>query len=354
MALSSLNRCSRGLILLQKNGLLGWATARLIHHDAIAPGVIRRLLSSGPMRRQAVFLVLAQEVVHERHLQIVGGEPDQEEALQRAEVLRDGRAGEVVALAIDRVPEGLLGALERSGLKPLHDPRLYARLCEVYMRSDQRPVADALRHVGAITPTMLRIIDILPPELLCPATLTRLKSPDEAAEFVEAMAMAQAVNSRATDEVVRERLGRLAPDAELTTLVSRLIRRADIELEQPLPADNEVEPIRTVREMILTGRRLHNCLGTDLKIVGALLGRRAYALFRDTAVLEFAPLSDGRWLFLAPYQYGNVPVADDVEQEARTKIVAAGIACLPTVDPRRGRFSSYIAPADTTFLQIAA
>ena len=340
--------------LIQKDGLLGWATARLIHHDGLAPGVIRRLLASGPMRRQSVFMLLASEVVRERHLQIVGGEPDQEEALRRAQVLRDGRAGDVVALAIDRVPEGLLGALERLGLKPLHDPRLYARLCEVYLRPDQRHVADALRHVGAITATMLRIIDILPTELLCSATLTRLRSPDEAAEFVEAMAMAQVVNSRATDEVVRERLGRLAPDAELTTLVSRLIRRADIELAQPIPADNEVSPIRTVREMIWTGRRLRNCLSTDPKIVSALAGRRAYALFRDTVVLEFAPLSDGRWLYLEPHGFGNAPVGEDVEQEARAKVIASGLACLPATEPRGGRFGFFTVPGDSSFVQIAA
>ena len=306
------------------------------------------------MRRQAVFMVLGLEVVRERHLQIVGGEPDHEVAVKRATVLRDGRANDVVALAIDRVPDGLLGALERVGLQPLRDPRLYARVCEVYHRSDQRHVADALRHVGAITATMLRLIDILPPQLLCAATLMRLKSPDEGAEFVEAIALAQAVNSRATDEVIREKLGRLGQDARLETLISRLLRRADVELEQPILADNEVAPIRTVREMILTSRRLHNCLATDLKIVGALFGRRAYALFRDTAVLEFAPLSDGRWLFLEPHQYGNIPVAEDVEQEARAKVIASGIACLPVTEARKGRFSFIYGPGDSTFVRIAA
>ena len=341
-------------MLARQDGLLGWATTRLIHHDAKSPGVLRRLLASGPMRRQAVFLVLASEVVRERHLQIVGGEPCHDEALRRAEVLRDGRVGEVVALATDRVPEGLLGALERVGLKPLNEPKLYGRLSEVFLRPDQRHVADALRHVGAVTANMIRLTDILPPALLCATTLKKLPSPSEAAEFVEAVHLAQAVNSRATDEVVREMLGRLGEDAHLTTVVGRLLRRADVELEQPLPADNEVTPLRTVRDMILTGRRLRNCLGTDLKIVGALLGRRAYALFRDTAVLEFAPLTDGRWLYLEPHQYGNVPVAEDVDQEARTKVMAAGVACLPGFDARRSRFSSYIAPAESTFLQIAA
>ena len=306
------------------------------------------------MRRQAIFLVLAQEVVHERHLQIVGGEPCQEKALRRAQVLRDGRAGDVVALATDCLPDGLLGALERIGLKPLSDPRLYGRLAEVYMRPDQRHAADALRHVGAITATMLRIIDILPPELLCSATLKKLESPSDAAEFVEAIQLAQAVNSRATDEVVREMLGRLGDDAHLTSVVTRLIRRADVELEQPLAADNEVAPIRTVRDMIWTGRRLRNCLSTDPKIVSALAGRRAYALFRDTVVLEFAPLSDGRWLYLEPHGFGNAPVGEDVEQEARAKVIASGLGCLPATEPRGGRFAFFTVPGDSSFVQIAA
>ena len=341
-------------MLTRQDGLLGWATARLIEHDAQAPGVLRRLLSSGPMRRQAVFLVLANEVVHERHLQVVGGEPDGDEAADRAEVLRDGRANDVVALAIDRVPEGLMGALERIGLKPFTDPRLYARLTEVYLRADQRHVAEALRHAGKITSTMLRLIDILPPELLCPTTLTRLESPSEAAEFVEAVVLAKSVNSRATDAVIREMLGRLPEGRHLTTVVSRLIRRADVELGRPLRADDQVAPIRSVREMILTGRRLKNCLGTDPKIISAVQGRRAYALYRDDTVLEFAPLTNSGWLFLDSHGHGNTPVGEDVEEQARAKVLASGVACLPATEPRGGRFSFFTVPGDSTFIRVAA
>ncbi len=341
-------------MLTRQDGLLGWATARLIHHDGLAPGVLRRLLSSGPMRRQAVFLMLANEVVHERHLQIVGGEADDNEAADRAEVLRDGRANEVVALAIDRAPEGLLGALERIGLKPFTDPRLYARLCEVYLRADQRHVAEALRHVGHITPTMLRIIDVLPPELTCAVTLTRLESPSEAAEFVESVELAQAVNSRASDKVLRESLDRLPEHVRLETFVSRFIRRADIELHAPLAADNEITPLLTVRDMIWTGRSWRNCLATDPKIIGALLGRRAYARFRDTALLEFAPLTNGGWLYLQCHGHANLPVAQDVEDAARAKVIGAGVACVPVREPRGGRFSQFTIPGDSTFLMIAA
>ena len=340
--------------MLTTNGLLGWATARLIHHDGIAPGVLRRLLSSGPMRRQAVFLVLASEVVHERHLQVVGGEPDDDEAAARAEVLRDGRAGDVVASAIDRVPPGLLGALERIGLQPLRDPRLYARLCDVYLRADQRHVAEAFRHVGQITPTMLRIIDVLPPELTCPVTLKRLDSPSEAAEFVEAVEFVQATNSRATDKVLRESLDRLPEHIRLETFISRFIRRADLELHAPLPGDNEITPILTAKDMIWAGRRLRNCLATDSKIIGALLGRRAYALYRETAVLEFAPLSNQQWLYIEAHQHGNVPVADDVEEAARAKVIRAGVACLPAPGPRGGQFSQFTSPWDSAFVRIAA
>ena len=341
-------------MLTRQDGLLGWSTARLIEHDAKAPGVLRRLLASGPMRRQAVFMVLANEVVHERHLQVVGYEADDHEVASRAEVLRDGRANEVVALATQRVPEGLLGALERIGLKPFTDPRLYARLCEVYLRADQHHVAEALRHVGQITATMLRNADVLPPELMCAATLKRLESPSEAAEFVEAVEFIQAVNSRATDKVIRESLNRLPEHVRLETFISRFVRRADLELHAPLPADNEITPISTAKDMIWTGRRLRNCLSSDPKIVGALLGRRAYALYRDTAVLEFAPLSNQQWLYIEAHQYGNVPVADDVEEAARAKVIKAGVACLPAPSQRGGQFSHFTSPWDSAFVRIAA
>ena len=117
--------------------------------------------------------------------------------------------------------------------------------------------------------------------------------------------------------------GRIGDDGHLTAVISRIIRRADVELGQPMHADNEVAPIRTVREMILTGRRFRNCLGTDPKIVSAIQGRRAYAIFRESVVLEFAPLTSFGWLYLNCYGHGNSPVGEDVEQEVRAKVLAA-------------------------------
>ena len=329
-------------MLTQRDGLLGWATGRLVIHDANAPGVIRRLLSSGPMRRQAVFAAIASELASERHDQIVGCEPGETAAKAKAEMLRDGRARDVVACATGRdVPDGLLGALERVGLSPLQRPSSYARLIEAFTAPEQGHIADALRYVGEINDTMLRIADMLPAWLVHPEVLKRLDSIADARGFTGAAATAQSVNSHLTEEVLRGALGQMREQTSLSDVISRFIRRADRTLAVPVPADEDVTPLQTTRQMVLASRQFRNCLATDRKIIGALLGRTAYAVLRGSAVMEFVTLSDGTWLYDGAYGVKNTPVDDVVEEVAMAKCAAAGVAYLRPEPLSRGPFAQF-------------
>ena len=218
-------------------------------------------------------------------------------ATRRSEIIRDGGARDVMVELLGREPpDGLRGALERLGLSPMPDARLYGRLIEIFTDPSAKIAAEALRYVGRIKPVMLRLIDTLPTSLLHPNVLTRLDSTFEAHGLVEAVEFAQSVNSRASDAAILESVSRMREDTRLDEVITRFIRRADRPLGRPLPADDEVWPVATVTHLIGTARQFRNCLATERKIVGALLGRAAYAVLRGEAVMEFAALSNGSFL----------------------------------------------------------
>ena len=334
---------------------MGFATGRLIEHDTNAPGVIRRLLCSGPMRRQAVFATIACELAAERHRQITGEHDDHAAAVAKAEVLRDGRAREVIGLAIgDHVPDGLLGALERVGLSPLRLSLGYRRLIDVFIQPEQRHIADGLRHVGAIQHETLMIIDMLRPWLVHPQVLSRLESVSDARAFVEAVTFAQSVNSAATDERILGALAHMGAQTTLPELTARFLRRADRELGVPIPADDDVNPIRTIQEMIVTSRRFRNCLGTNKRIVGALRRRTAYANFKGLAIMEFVALSDSSWVYAGSYGVRNETVGDDVEAAARAKCAAAGVPFFRPGGERTGPFAAILDPYDHRLIDFGA
>ena len=307
------------------------------------------------MRRQAVFATIATEIVAERHMQITGEPDDHAAAVAKAEVLRDGRAREVIGLAIgDHVPDGLLGALERVGLSPLKLSLGYRHLIDVFMQPEQRHVADGLRYVGAIHDKTLMIIDKLPPWLIHPQVLTRLDSVSDAQAFAEAIGFAQSVNSATTNERILGALAHMGAQTTLPELVARFVRRADRELGQPVPADSEVTPIRTIHEMIVTSRRFRNCLGTNKRIISALRGRTAYANFKGLAIMEFVALSDCSWVYAGSYGVRNDTVGDDVETAARAKCAAAGVPFFRPGGERTGPFAAILDPYDHRLIDFGA
>src|SRR5690606_33377566 len=101
--------------LMGDGGLLGWATAALVKLDDEASGTLSRVLTAAPARRQAIFAALAAQ-------EAKAGVFDAGEHLLPmtfAEVIRHGRAADILRHAYTELPEGLPGLLERVGEKPL-------------------------------------------------------------------------------------------------------------------------------------------------------------------------------------------------------------------------------------------
>jgi hypothetical protein len=228
-------------------------------------------------------------------------------------------------------------------------------LVEIYSGPEHHTAVQALRYVQ-ITATMLDVVEVLPVSLVCPIVLQRLGSVDEARSFIEAVQFAKFSNCRASDAAIRYALTHMQAGTGLDDILARFVRRGDRQLGLPLAADDEVQPLSSVRDMILASRQFRNCLATDSKIVGALLGRAAYGIFRNEAVLEFVYLSTGVWLLVHTHARRNEGVSAELAEAARAKCFAAGVATIPQSrgHPHRfgrfGRFTDY----DPCFLNLAA
>lgn len=188
---------------MREGGLLGWATEALIRLDDEMPGVLSRVLTAAPRRRQAIFAALAARDVKGGVFDVV----DELLPPSFAEVVRHGRVSDILRHAFSEVPEGLPGLLERIGERPLDRPQDYLTLHQMLVRGDVR-AADALRGSGRISRRKLEVLSALDPRWHHAHTLGRIDTGAEAIAFNAAVEFVQSVCSRATDEVVARSLDR--------------------------------------------------------------------------------------------------------------------------------------------------
>lgn len=310
--------------------LLGWATDSLVQLDRLAPGLIGRVLTASPKSRQAIFTVLATRLLIAQHDNALGRVDDGDD-VNLAFVLREGRAREILAYAFGGVAEGWLGALERLGGQPLGNLQAYVKLHTIFGTPKHRKKAEALRHVGQITEKMLHLLDVLDERWVHGEALKRLPNVVAAKDFNQAVAFAQSVSSKATDEAVAKAIARLAPTTPLSAVVTRFVRRADRFPEHPVSGDDEIRPLTSARDFIEAARRYRNCLAKE-KLDEALAGQVAFAEFRGETILELRPLSLGKgWLLHDVHVSRNGFVDSELAEAARLKCETLGI---PAVEPR--------------------
>jgi hypothetical protein len=271
--------------------------------------------------------------------------PNEDCDAELANVLRRERARVVIEHVFGSVEDGLLGALGRLGTEPLPSPGSYAGLHALFRRAEDRKKGDALQHVGQITGMMLRVLDALDPRWVHRETLTRIETTADAIVFNHAVAFAQRVCSRATDEAVADAIARLQPTSTLIGLVQRFVRRADNFPAHPIQGDGEVRPFNLAADFLGAARAYRNCLSEKIEV--ALVGRAAFAEFRREAILELRPLADGfGWMLWEVHVARNMPVPSGIKQAAEAKCASLGI---PRVDADAGidrlrQYRRFIAP----------
>ncbi|WP_341022417.1 hypothetical protein [Brevundimonas diminuta] len=309
---------------MREKGFLGWATGPLVKLDDAAPGVLARVLTAAPTRRQAIFAALA----HWR--------PESADAplADLAEIVRHGRPADILRHALENVPVGYAGLLERIGEQPLASANDYLLLRDV-CASPYTKAADALRACRRITHTTLRIALALDRRWVHANLLSRIDTLIEANDFNCAIDCIQSVSTKATDETVAEAIARMAPTTTTARLLTRMMHRADRLPTHPLgDGDNELRPFTLMRDYVGAARRYRNCLADNLDRVAS--GAMAIAEFRDECLVEFRPLTTGGdWVVWQVHGHRNRPVPCELTAEAVAACGRFGVPGIrnPAVNP---------------------
>jgi hypothetical protein len=303
---------------------LGWSTNALVQLDDEVPGVLARVLTAAAPRKQAIFAALA---AREEKVGVFEGADDLFER-SFAEVLRHGRANDILRRAFGMVPDGLSGLLEQIGERPLPRSKDYIALHDLLVDDDVRG-ADALRGSGRITCRKLEVLHALDPRWRHANTLERLDTGAEATTFNKAVAFVQSVNTKASDDVVAGAIALMRSTSSLPRLLDRFLRRADRLPPHPVQeADNELRPLASMRDLMEAGRKYRNCLAHRLADVAA--GKMAVAEYRAECLVEFRPLTRGAgWLLRDVHIERNRPVPLALIAEVEAKCDVLGI---PRID----------------------
>ena len=308
--------------------LIGWPTQMLVRLDDAAHGLLARVLTAAPARRQAIFSALAKIAVE--------GNDDRAEGTlfpaDLADVVRHGRAAEILRHAFGNVPVGYANVLERIGQKPLDSAMDYLLLRDLCAAGHPNVMA-ALRSCDRITRSKLRVIAALDTRWVHANVLTRIDTLAEAADFNRAVTFIQSVSTKATDEAVAGAIANMAQITTLARLLDRFLRRADQLPPHPLgDGDNELRPFTTIRDYVEAGRKYRNCLAHRISDVAA--GRMVIAEYRGEILLEFRPMTMGAgWLLWSAHGPRNGHVALDLKDAAT---VACGRLGVPCVQERAG------------------
>ena len=313
---------------MREGGLLGWATAALVKLDDEVPGLIARTLTAAPLRRQAIFASLAAR--EEKAGRIVASDDLIPHSF--AEVVRHGRAKDILRHGFGDVPDGLPGLLTQIGERPLPRAKDYLALHNFLTGNDLRG-AEALRASGRITCRKLEVLLALDPRWRYAQTLDRIDSGTEAITFNKAVAFIQLVNSKASDEVIAASIARMGPTSSLPRLLDRLLRRADRLPPHPLSdGDNELRPLASMRDLLEAGRKYRNCLAHRLADIAA--GKMAIGEFRGECLVEFRPMTlRTGWLMREVHIERNRPVPLALFSEVEAKCDVLGI---PRIDEAGG------------------
>jgi hypothetical protein len=303
--------------------------------DDAAPGVLGRVLTAAPARRQAIFAALATQ---EEKVGLYCAGDDLFPA-SFAEVIRHGRSSDILRQAFGSIPEGLPSMLAQIGERPLPRSKDYIALRDILADKDLR-AADALRGSGRITCRKMEVINALDPRWRHANMLERIDSGGEALMFNQAIGFIQSLNSKATDDVVAGAIALMRPTSTLARLLDRFLQRADQLPPHPLASgDNELRPLLTMRDVLDAGRRYRNCLRHRLADIA--VGRMALAEFRSECLVEFRPLTSGAgWLLRDVHIERNRPVPLSLIADVDAKCDQIGIPRINEAAGGDGR-SSY-------------
>jgi hypothetical protein len=298
--------------------------------DEAYPSVLRRSLQFSPLRRQAVFSVLAaldlNRPNHLAHRLWPLAQADSKHMTTPlrliGRVLLNARVRDLLNAVHGRV-HGLIGVLTRCG----HDHlRIFDYSSLLVMLQEPRFAdhAKVLRHVPKITSGLIDALEVLEPLFVILPLVNRLCGKESAEQFMQGLDLLRRVAPDVTDTQLLQSLTALPGDTRLSVWLKRRLAQATTFPVQPPCVDgNEFVVLDSAAKLTDAGRRFSNCLSE--RVMLCALGRLLYLEHRTTqTVVELSVLDQG---FLLEGLYGPKNASPDTSTilTIRDKLTSIGV-----------------------------
>ncbi|MCJ2052810.1 hypothetical protein [Methylobacterium sp. J-070] len=231
------------------------------------------------------------------------------------EALRTRQARDLIAATYgvvpDAVPTGYLRALlrieeagaDRPGLDAFANPESYRRLFGILSNERHSRRANALRYCGRLRSGHVHAAEHLAPALVYPeivAIMGTAAQVDRANALLDLLR--RTVSTVTEEEIARALRDSLKGGSILERFARKILERADRLPDPPLPASENLRPLRSAAEIAEFGRRMGNCAGTKVAeiVLGMLYLYEVEHVLEDGSVVPLAlsltPLTNGLWM----------------------------------------------------------
>lgn len=322
----------------------GWALEATLRMDAVEPGFLRFVFLASPIRRAAIFFVLARVARGDlddtrRRLVVDAATSPSPNALgDIARALKALRAKPIVTALWGSAPHDIVGILRRLGVidGPFTNPASYESLRSILLDPTNRDRADVLRTGYRITETNVQVAAVLDPLLLSLTMVQSLGRVTDAVALGETLKLIRTWCPDATDGAIRMSTRSPSGKIALTDWCGRWMLRATNLPDPGLPLGPEFRLLNSGRDIREATGRYRNCLVT--KGAKILLGRAAfYEHTPSQALVELKALSEGRWFLDGVHVAQNRPVPSELERAIQVKLIAIGVLVLVRQTPQGRR-----------------
>lgn len=323
-------------------GVDDWPLDLLITLDGASPGFLARVMSSGDLRRQAIFAALSQGIVDapqgflngvaDQNIRVASAGTDP--LTQVAAVLAHARARIIVAATFGSCPPRLLGFLRRLGPQPF----IFAAYRRLHNLAADPDAQSAVRYL--LSRDRLTILDIEKAERLHSEVLSsKLARSIHASSEIERVNTVIEIGLKACSSVTPEWLAQSLGDVSVKTTLGDwlhgLVERFDNFLvPPPFQGDDEAVLLSTGAAIMEAGHRYKNCMKT--MVTDSLAGHSFfYEFVNEKVVAHVRMLTDGTGFVEGVYARRNKTVEEPVARRVRDKLAHVGLPSVFRGDGRR-------------------
>lgn len=277
--------------------LTGWMLDQIVRLDEVRPGFAGHILRSSAERRQVTAAFLSVSDLEASAIE------------ETAAFLSSADHRAILDKAFGRVPNGLRGALRRSGSQP-HEPKFYRRLFK-HLAASPRHVTTAIAQSEKLDQERLAVIEALPADLCDIRIVARIDDRKKATDIVLAIDLMER-RGLCRKTVVEGLLRSSQP-------IAKVVRRWSLNMAfppGPIPKCNGFRPITNGIELRRVAKQYQNCGRNYLMPVQC--GNHAFGEFSHDGreVLISFDRQNGMWIVDGVYGFRNRDVHPDISAAA--------------------------------------